>query len=231
MRGGEGEFRLAAKSRLGRFGCANAAKQMCQRAMSCSNSLTRARVQCRSCRRLRNTLHPARRTFGQVSGIPQVACRLLYSSSESAHWTSFFRRKRRPRSRRLLELGGSGREPAASVYGNSVVQRNGQTCHATFVQFERGSRSCASRGRSKTSDGAEDSSHHRTDDGDLGRLEGDGASVTDDTHPDLDQLQLQAVQRPVRHDLGQFDAAQGGGQIVGQRDLLQPYLVVAELPA
>ena len=55
--------------------------------------------------------------------------------------------------------------------------------------------------------------------------------MTDHTCPDLDQLQLQAGQRPVGHGLGQLDAAQEGGQIVRQGVQLQPHLIVAELPA
>gem|GEM_PF-2606171 len=55
--------------------------------------------------------------------------------------------------------------------------------------------------------------------------------MTHDARPDLDQLELQAGQRPVGHRLGQFNAAQEGGQVVGQRVQLQPHLVVAELPA
>ncbi len=47
----------------------------------------------------------------------------------------------------------------------------------------------------------------------------------------VDQLELQAAERPVGHGLRQFDAAQEGGQIVGQRVQVQPDLVVAELPA
>ena len=46
----------------------------------------------------------------------------------------------------------------------------------------------------------------------------------------MDQLQLQAGERPVGHFLGQLDAAQEGGQVVGQGLQLQPDLVVAELP-
>ena len=55
--------------------------------------------------------------------------------------------------------------------------------------------------------------------------------MTDHTCPDLDQLQLQAGQRPVGHGLGQLDAAQEGGQVVRQGVQLQPHLIVAELPA
>ena len=49
-----------------------------------------------------------------------------------------------------------------------------------------------------------------------------------DAGADLDQLQLQAGQRPVGHGLGQIDAAQEGGQVLGQRVQLQPHLIVAE---
>lgn len=45
---------------------------------------------------------------------------------------------------------------------------------------------------------------------------------------DLDQLELHAGGRPVGHSLGQFNAAQEGGEVVGQRGQLQPHLVVAE---
>src|SRR3546814_17764250 len=68
-------------------------------------------------------------------------------------------------------------------------------------------------------------------DGDLGQLEGNGAGVADDPGADLDQLELQAGQRPVRHGLGQFDAAQESCQVVGQRVQLKPIIVVPELPA
>lgn len=68
-------------------------------------------------------------------------------------------------------------------------------------------------------------------DGNLGQLEGYRTRVTHDTGPALDQLQLQAIQRPVGHGLGQLDAAQEGGQVLGQRVKLQPHLLVAELPA
>lgn len=89
----------------------------------------------------------------------------------------------------------------------------------------------AQRWRSQSADRGEDGAYHRAGGGRLGQLESDGAGVTDDTRPDLDQLQLQAGQRPVRHGLGQFDAAQECCQVVGQCVQLQPHLVVAELPA
>ena len=80
-------------------------------------------------------------------------------------------------------------------------------------------------------DGGEDGAHHRAGDGHLGQLKGDGTGVTDDAGADLDQLQLQAGQRPVGHSLGQLYAAQEGGQVVGQRVQLQPHLIAGELPA
>ena len=45
-----------------------------------------------------------------------------------------------------------------------------------------------------------------------------------------DQLELEAGRRPVGHGIGQFDAAQEGGLVVGQRVQLQPDIVVTELP-
>jgi hypothetical protein len=50
---------------------------------------------------------------------------------------------RRLWSRRLLKLGGSGRETAVFWLGSDVLQRSGQTCPAAFVQFRSGSQSCA----------------------------------------------------------------------------------------
>ncbi len=83
----------------------------------------------------------------------------------------------------------------------------------------------------QSADRGEDGADHRAGDGHLGQLEGDGAGVADDTRPDLDQLQLQAGQRPLGHFLGQLDTAQEGGQVVGQCMQLQAHLIVAELPA
>jgi hypothetical protein len=80
-------------------------------------------------------------------------------------------------------------------------------------------------------DRGKDGAHHRAGDGHLGQLEGDGAGVAHDAGADLDQLQLQAGQRPVGYRLGQLDAAQEGGQVVGQCVQLQPHLIVAEPPA
>ena len=77
-------------------------------------------------------------------------------------------------------------------------------------------------------DRGKDGPHHRAGDRDLGQLEGDGAGMAHHAAPDPNQFQLQAGQRPVGHGLGQVDAAQEGGQVVGQRVQLQPHLVVAE---
>ena len=52
--------------------------------------------------------------------------------------------------------------------------------------------------------------------------------VTQDAGTNLNQLQLQARQRPVGRGLRQRDAAQERGQIVGEGVQLQPDLVVAE---
>ncbi|MCK9991773.1 MAG: hypothetical protein Dbin4_00293 [Alphaproteobacteria bacterium] len=59
----------------------------------------------------------------------------------------------------------------------------------------------------------------------------DGGGVTHDAGPYLDQLELEAGQRPIGHRLGQLDAAQEGRQVAGRRVQLQPDLVVAEPPA
>ena len=79
-------------------------------------------------------------------------------------------------------------------------------------------------------DRSENGAHHRAGDRDLGKLEGDGAGVAHDAGADLDQLELEAGQRPVGHFLGQFDTAQEGCQVVGQHMQLQSHLVAAELP-
>ena len=49
-----------------------------------------------------------------------------------------------------------------------------------------------------------------------------------DPGTDPDQLELEAGQRPIGHGLRQFDAAQEGRQVLGQRVQLQSDLVVAE---
>ena len=64
-------------------------------------------------------------------------------------------------------------------------------------------------------DRGEDGAHHRACDGHLGQLEGNGTSVAHDARADLDQLELEAGQRPVRNGPGQLDAAQEGCQVVG----------------
>lgn len=45
-------------------------------------------------------------------------------------------------------------------------------------------------------------------------MKANGTSVAHHAGPDLDELRLQARQRPVGHGLGQFDAAQESRQIV-----------------
>ena len=77
-------------------------------------------------------------------------------------------------------------------------------------------------------DGGKDDPDHRAGDRDLGQLEGDGAGVAHDEGPDVGQLELQARPRLVGHGLGQFEAAQEGCQIVGDRVQLQSPLVVSK---
>lgn len=78
-------------------------------------------------------------------------------------------------------------------------------------------------------DCGEDSPDHWACDGDLDQLESDGTSVTHNAGPNFDQLE--AGERPISHLFGQFDAAQEGGRVVGQREQSQPPFVVAEPPA
>ena len=68
-------------------------------------------------------------------------------------------------------------------------------------------------------------------DGDLGHLEGDIAAVADDLRADLDQLLLQARQRPVLDRLGRRQRAQEVAEIVGERMKLEPHGVGGERPA
>jgi hypothetical protein len=63
-------------------------------------------------------------------------------------------------------------------------------------------------------------------DRDRGKLERDGAGVTDYPCTNFDQPGLQAGQRPVGHLLGQISAFQEDTQIVGQRMKLQANLVL-----
>ena len=67
--------------------------------------------------------------------------------------------------------------------------------------------------------GGADRTHHRAKDGEH-QLKSDVAGVKQDTHHDLDQLQLQAGQLPVNHRLGLLDAAQEGSHIVRLRLLV-----------
>jgi hypothetical protein len=53
-------------------------------------------------------------------------------------------------------------------------------------------------------------------DGDLGHLEGDVAAVADDLGADLDQLLLQACQRPFLDGLRRRQRAQEVAEIVGE---------------
>jgi hypothetical protein len=53
--------------------------------------------------------------------------------------------------------------------------------------------------------------------GDLGHLECDMAAVAHDFRADLDQLFLEARQRPILHGLGRGKGAQEVAEIVGER--------------
>ena len=68
-------------------------------------------------------------------------------------------------------------------------------------------------------------------DSDLGHLECDVAAVVDDLRADLDQLLLQARQRPVLDRLGCRQRAQEVAEIVGERMKLEPARVGGERPA
>ena len=104
--------------------------------------------------------------------------------------------------------GGLDVAPAPAGPFWPIFRYAGQTCPAAFVRSGPGSRSRAERGRAKSADRGEDGAHHRACDRNLCQLEGDGAGVADDAGSDLDQLQLQAGQRPVGHGLGQLDTSQ-----------------------
>src|SRR3977135_404343 len=65
-------------------------------------------------------------------------------------------------------------------------------------------------------------------DGDLGHLEGDIAAVADDLGADLDQLLLQACQRPFLNGLRRRQRAQEVAEIVGECMKLEPHRVGGE---
>jgi hypothetical protein len=52
--------------------------------------------------------------------------------------------------------------------------------------------------------------------------------VAHDPGADLDQLLAQGRERPLRHLVGQRERAQEVGQVVGEREQLQPHRVVPE---
>ncbi len=66
---------------------------------------------------------------------------------------------------------------------------------------------------------------------DLGHLEGNIAAVAYELGADLDQLLLQAGQRPVLDRLGRRQRAQDVAEVVGQRVKLEPDGVGGERPA
>ncbi len=72
---------------------------------------------------------------------------------------------------------------------------------------------------------------HLPGNGDLGHLEGDAPAMADDLGADLDQLLLQARQRPVFDRLWRRQCAQEVAEIVGERMELQAHCVGGERPA
>ena len=80
-------------------------------------------------------------------------------------------------------------------------------------------------------DQAENLLEHLQWDGDLGHLERDVVAVADDLRADLDQLLLQARQRPVLDRFGCCQRAQEVAEIVGERMKLEPNRVGGERPA
>ena len=67
--------------------------------------------------------------------------------------------------------------------------------------------------------------------GDLGHLEGDIAPVADDLRANLDQLFLEARQRPILDRLGRCQCAQEVAEILGERMKLEPNGIGSECPA
>ena len=65
----------------------------------------------------------------------------------------------------------------------------------------------------------------------LGHLEDEIATVADDLRASLDQLLLQARQRPVLDWLGRCQRAQEVAEIVGERVKLEPHGISSERPA
>src|SRR5499427_1131251 len=65
-------------------------------------------------------------------------------------------------------------------------------------------------------------------DGDLGHLEGDIAAVAHDLRADLDELPLQARQRPVLDRLRRRQRAKEIAEVVGKRVKLEPHRVGGE---
>src|SRR6266699_1167795 len=68
-------------------------------------------------------------------------------------------------------------------------------------------------------------------DGDLGHLEGDIAAVAHDLRADLDQLLLQARQRPILDRLRCCKRAEKVAKIIGERMKLEPHGVGRERSA
>ena len=78
-------------------------------------------------------------------------------------------------------------------------------------------RSCRGRRCPQSGDQRQDFGEHLPRYGDLGHLEGDIAAMADDLRTDLDQLLLQARQRPIFDRLGRRQRAQEVAEIVSER--------------
>ena len=74
--------------------------------------------------------------------------------------------------------------------------------------------------------GRQDVTEQVATDRDLGKLERDGAGMTDDPCADFDQPCLEAGQRPVGHLFRQISGLQEDPEIVGECMKLKPNLVL-----
>ena len=87
-----------------------------------------------------------------------------------------------------------------------------QTFPAVCLQFLSGQLSRTFLRRSQSEDDDETSMHYRVGDDNLGRLDGDGAGVTNHAYPYPNQIELQAGQQQFSQLFGHLDTAQEGGQ-------------------
>ena len=76
--------------------------------------------------------------------------------------------------------------------------------------------------RPKFGDQPQDVGEELSRDGDLGHLEGDIVAVSDDLGTNLDELLLQADQRPAPYRLGRCQCAQEVAEVVSESMKLEP---------